>query len=214
MVLLGYTTDEGLPTGGLGVVCARAGVGKTAFLVQIALNTMLQERKVLHISLHDSVEKIGLWYREVLSNLAANRASHASDRYMERLLPNRFIMNYRADGFTTALLEDRMTDIISQNVFEPNMVILDGWEFSGEYRQSLEDLKRIAQEQSLCFWLTLRTHRHQAPSLSGIEDLFTVILQLDPEGKEIHVNCIKGQPAGSPTRQMMLDPSTMLVLPQ
>ena len=207
--------------GGLGIVCARAGVGKTAFLVQIALNIMLHGRSVLHVSLHDSVDKIGLWYQEVLSNLSEDRAPDNADPFMERLLPCRFIMNYRAEGFTTAVLGDRIADLAAKGVFNPDMAILDGWEFSEEDRESLQSLKKTAQERSLCFWLTLRTHRHQAPSqsypppcLSGIEDLFDVILQLDPKGKEVHVNCIKGRPDDRSTRQMLLDPSTMLVLSQ
>jgi ATP/maltotriose-dependent transcriptional regulator MalT len=42
-------------------VLAPAGVGKTAFLVQLALNAMLQEKNVLHISLDEPVTKVSLW---------------------------------------------------------------------------------------------------------------------------------------------------------
>ena len=48
---------------------ARAGVGKTAILVQLALNTLLKGKNVLHISLNDPVKKVGLWYKEVFRHL-------------------------------------------------------------------------------------------------------------------------------------------------
>ena len=40
----------GLGRGNVGVVLSRAGVGKTALLVQIALDDLLRDRRVLHIS--------------------------------------------------------------------------------------------------------------------------------------------------------------------
>ncbi len=43
--LIGYETEDIIPEGGFGAVLARAGVGKTAFLVQIAISTLLRDKK-------------------------------------------------------------------------------------------------------------------------------------------------------------------------
>src|SRR4030043_483818 len=67
---LGYDNEDILPDGGFGAVMAHAGVGKTALLVQMALNTMLREKNVLHISLHDAVSKVDVWYHELFQNIA------------------------------------------------------------------------------------------------------------------------------------------------
>ena len=56
--------------GRFGAVLARAGVGKTALIVQIALNSLLCSKNVLHISLTEPVGKVNLWYQEVLERLA------------------------------------------------------------------------------------------------------------------------------------------------
>ncbi|MDY6954411.1 MAG: hypothetical protein SWE60_23145, partial [Thermodesulfobacteriota bacterium] len=68
--LMGQETEDILPEGGFGAVLARAGVGKTAFLVQLALNSMLKSKNVVHISLDDPVKKVCLWYEEVVRNIA------------------------------------------------------------------------------------------------------------------------------------------------
>lgn len=60
---LGLEDADGIPEGGFGAVAAPAGVGKTALLVQLALHAMLKDEPVLHVSLQDPVQKIGLWYR-------------------------------------------------------------------------------------------------------------------------------------------------------
>nr|MDA8163933.1 hypothetical protein [Desulfobacteraceae bacterium] len=41
----------------LGLVMARAGGGKTAILVQIALDSILRGRQVVHVSIGQSLEK-------------------------------------------------------------------------------------------------------------------------------------------------------------
>ena len=70
---LGFETEEILPVGGFGAVLAHAGVGKTALLVQLAINSMLRNRKVLHISLNDPVNKVNLWYNELFHHLAGRK---------------------------------------------------------------------------------------------------------------------------------------------
>ena len=56
--VMGYENDDILSTGQFGAVLARAGVGKTAFLVQLSLNALLRGKNVLHISLEDPVNKV------------------------------------------------------------------------------------------------------------------------------------------------------------
>ena len=50
----------------MGLVMARAGLGKTAILVQFALDCMLLGNKVLHVSIGEGVDKTRAWYRSRL----------------------------------------------------------------------------------------------------------------------------------------------------
>ncbi len=59
-------TGDILLEGGFGAVLARAGVGKTAILVQLALNTILKGKNVLHISLDDGTH----WVDAITSGLS------------------------------------------------------------------------------------------------------------------------------------------------
>ena len=52
MSTLSASIRGGLAPGQLGMVMARAGVGKSAFLVHIALGHLLRGTEVLHVSLH------------------------------------------------------------------------------------------------------------------------------------------------------------------
>ena len=48
----------GLGRGNVGVVAAKTGVGKTPLLVQIALDDLMRDRRVLHISHEHAVDHV------------------------------------------------------------------------------------------------------------------------------------------------------------
>ena len=212
--------DATLPAGGFGAVLARAGVGKTALLVQISLNSLLEGRNVLHISLDDPVNKVNLWYSEVFSHIAKQYNVKQANELWETLLPHRFIMTFRVEGFSVPKLDERLTDLIEQNIFTPHMIIIDGLPFDEKARTPLTELKNLARRRGCHAWFTVRTHRHETPAESGIpsqladmEDLFEVVIGLHPEGKVININVLKDKDnLGSPG--LVLDPSTMLITEQ
>ncbi len=209
--------EDLLAAGDFGAVLARAGVGKTALLVQLALSSLLHGENVLHISLNDPVDKVNLYYREVFRHLTAGMDAAALREAWDELLRRRFIMTFRVEGFSVPKLDERLTDLTAQGIFTPRVLIVDGLPFERQEQNTLCDLKALIRHQRLKAWFTVRTHRHEAPGpdglpnqLQGVADLFRLILMLQPEGKEIHLLTLKGTdslPAGNLLR---LDPATQL----
>ena len=204
-----------LPEGGFGAVLARAGLGKTAILVQLALDSLLQNKNVLHISLGDPVKKVCLWYEEVFRNIAKLYDVKQIDQLWEAIQPHRLIMTFNVDVFSAPKLEERLTDLMEQNIFFPKIILIDGLLFDNAVRESLTDLKSLAQNHSMSVWFTVRTHRHEQPGydkmppvFSDVADLFEVIFRLNPEGKKIHLEALKGWKSDA---ALSLDPSTMLI---
>ena len=217
--LLRNEKDSILPPGGFGAVLARAGVGKTAFMVQLALNTLLRDKNVLHISLVDPVDKVTLWYKEVLNNIASTYKVKQIDQLWESILPHRFIMTFRVEGFSVPKLEERLSDITEQGIFNPQMIIIDGLPFEDESTgDALAGLKEMAKSRGMHVWFAVRTHRHEKPDSEGmptqitdIVDLFDVVVQLQPQAEEIHVKALKGGPDSADPLPLLLNPSTMLL---
>ena len=216
--LMEYKTEDVLQPGGFGAVLARSGVGKTALLVQLAMDGLLRSKNVLHISLNDSVKKVCLWYEEVFRNIADQNNISQIEPLWEAIVPHRLIMTFKVDTFSVPKLEERMTDLIEQNIFLPQVMLIDGLPFDKDTRKSLTELKKLAESRFIHTWFTVRTHRHDEydsdgmpDSLLHLADLFDVIIQLQPEGKEIHVKTLKGVPLTSDYSELILDPSTMLV---
>lgn len=217
--LLGTEQETILPPGGFGAILARAGVGKTSLMVQLALNSLLSSRNVLHISMDDPVKKVSLWYDEVFRHIAEKYQLVQIDQLWEAILPHRFIMTFKVEGFSVPRLEERLTDLTEQGIFFPNMIIIDGLPFTEDDRGQLQDLKQLALKHSLHVWFSVRTHRHETTESDGVpasftevSDLFEVLVGLQPEGEEIHVRVLKGGSADRDHRGLRLDPSTMLIM--
>lgn len=215
---MGSEADDVIPEGGFGAVLAHAGVGKTALLVQLALNAMLRNRKVLHISLNDPVGKVSLWYQELFHHLAKEAQAPQAQQLWETILPHRFILTYKAEGFSVPRLEERLTDLMAQNIFHPQLMIMDGLHFDESGRQPLCDLKALAVRYGIRVWFTINTHRHEEPGPDGlpvqllhVADLFDIVLELQPRGAEIRILPLKGSAATVKGLPLLLDPSTLLI---
>ena len=216
--VMGYENDDILNAGEFGAVLARAGVGKTAFLVQLSLNALLRDKNVLHISLEDPVNKVSLWYQEVFNLIAQQYKVDQISQLWESLLPHRFIMTFKVEGFSIPKLEERLSDLMEQNIFLPQMVIVDGFPFDETVSHSLTEFKDLIKSHQMPAWFTMRTHRHEDLGPGGfpmrhcqVSDLFEIAIQLLPVGKEIHVKAVKGAESFPEDLDLRLDPSTMLI---
>ncbi len=217
--VMGYDSEDIIPAGGLGAVAAHAGVGKTALLVQMSLNAMLRGKRVLHISLQDPVTKVNLWYQELFNDLAEQAGLKDAKTTWEEILPHRFIMTFKVEGFNVPKLKERLTDLLVQNIFVPEIIIIDGMKFDVEPRETITALRDMAREQALRIWFTVHVHRHEERVIEGmpaglvaLADLFEVVFTLQPEGGRIRV-----KPWGTKanhSQPLFLDPATMLVKPQ
>ncbi len=215
---MGADSEEILPEGGLGAVAAHAGVGKTALLVQLALNAMIRGKKVLHISLQDPVNKVSIWYHELFNNIVQQLGITGSHEIWEEILPNRFIMTFKVEGFNVPKLKERLTDLMAQNIFLPQIVIIDGLNFDEDVRETVTALQALAGEHALRLWFTVHVHRHEEPAieempsrLATMADFFEVVIKLLPEDG---VTCIKPLKVKSAFPPLFLDPATMLIRQQ
>ncbi len=219
--LIGSETEEILPVGGFGAILARAGVGKTALLVQIAMDRLLRDADVMHVSLKDPIDKISLWYNEIIKELAKQYNFQDVNSIWQKARPHRFIMSFNVDTFDVPKFEERLRDLTEQDILHPELVLLDGFSFEQdeEYiKKTLSELKVLAEKNNFAIWFAIRTHRHEKtgedeipPQLSKIIDLFEVAIKLVPTGKEIGVEILKSRHEMTQP-SLRLDPSTMLIL--
>lgn len=217
--ILEKSCQKGLGRGNLGVVIARAGVGKTACLIHIALDKIFRHEKLVHISLDEGPEKITSYYRVIYSDLLKNL--QLTDDPERRVLMdrNRMILAYMNHSFETDRLHLSLKNLAENMRFRADALIVDGLDFGNAERSVFEGLKDIAAEFEAEIWLSALSHRHISQvnergiphPCRGLDDLFDLILQLHAEPSGIHFRLLKDHDNPTITQNsVVLDPNTFL----
>jgi hypothetical protein len=215
------STHGGLGKGNLGVVMSRAGVGKTAVLVGIALDDLMREHKVLHVNLHDPVDKVRAFYDEVFHDLAehANLENRASTHLTAER--HRMILSYTGGSFTMNKLRESLDMLKTQMLFEPEAIVIDGYpSFYKATEDQLQDLKKLAVELDAEIWLSTQTHREGdsrdergiPEKVARFEEYLTVIVDLEPMADHVKITLLKDHDNRDlADLHMELDPKTLLL---
>ncbi len=205
--------EDGLQS--MGLVMARAGLGKTAILVQFALDCMMNNNNVLHISIGEGVDKTRSWYDDIVKLLDVEAVD------LPELMSRRMIMTFKESNFRKAVLAERVEDLVQQDIFKPECLVIDGFDFDAADRTKVEELRTFAQEIGIkMLWCSAVSHRgDDRVSAAGIpapchevDDLFETALLIKPEGDEMQLKILKCEASAvDPGTILTLDPSTMLI---
>jgi hypothetical protein len=206
----------------MGLVVSRAGLGKTAILVQIALDSMLRGNRVLHVSIGESIDKAKNWYNDILSLLIEGKEIENVHEVISEILRNRMIMTFKETSFSPIKLEERLGDLVKQNIFKPACLIIDGYDFNENSREDLINLRGFMKAQGLkMVWFSALCHREDTRVSSGgvpapcheVDDLFETVLVIKPDNKNILLDIVKcASCAVRAGLTLSLDPSTMLIM--
>lgn len=219
LTILERSSHKGLGQGNLGVLISRAGVGKTACLIHIAFDKLFRREKLVHISLEDLPEKVTSYYNVIFSDFvkASNMENEIENRgLLER---NRMILAYLNQSFALGRLRENLKNLIDHTGFSPDTLIVDGLDFEKAGRDLLEGFKDIAADFHVEIWFSALSHRHITDvnargipyPLNDLDDLFSIIIQLQPEASGILLNLLKDhETRGLPGVSVRLDPITFL----
>lgn len=205
----------------MGLLMSRPGLGKTAILVQIALDNILRDKKVLHVSIGQSLEKTRAWYDDIIKDIFAGEELGDSKELGDVVLRNRLIMTFKEADFTRPKLEERVNDLVVQDVFMPGIIIVDGYDFENSAAQEIADLKDMADALGLQIWFSALRHREDdriseegvpAPC-HDVGSFFDTVVMIQPEKDQPDLSLVVVKDTvGSvkPGKVLDLDPSTYL----
>jgi len=219
-------TRGGLDAGQLGVVMARAGVGKSALLVHVSLNYLLRGSGVLHVSLQDDQAHVRSFYDEIVAELAreagakmtthagANDVMHPTHaRALVDLERNRVIHSCLGRAFGPDDLRSLLGVLGDVMHFEPMAVVLDGRVDAADV--DADAWRALAQEANIRLWLAVRTHRDGSPSARDLAGRFDTAVALEPSGDDVSLHILRsGGDVFEQTESLTLDPVSMMVHPE
>jgi hypothetical protein len=219
--LLEKSISGGLGCGNIGVLASRKGVGKTACLVHIAADKLLQGKHIIHVSYASRVDHIINWYEDIFKEIAKKPGMKSALEMYDELIRNRVIMNFKQEGTRTEQVLKSLEAMIVHAQFGAETVIVDGLDFSQAGPEDLRKFKDFAGRLGLEVWFSA--------SLRGDEPLFDergipfmlkdhlgaidVLISLQHHGDHVHFSLVKDHDRLAPKdMRLKLDPKTLLIV--
>jgi predicted ATP-dependent serine protease len=217
--LLEKIIEGGLKPGEIGVLAAPKGIGKTSVLVQIALDKLLQGKKVIHISFNQHASYVQTWYENLFEEIAKKKQLENERAVADELMRNRVLMNFNQDSVTNDVIRRGLKSMIVEGGFKADSIIIDGFNFSIAERDRILTLKDFAKELGLSVWYSCDITgakdygKHGIPVvLKDFEDIIDVVIVL--ESKPAHTELLVSKEHGRYNTEglVRLDPKTLLIL--
>jgi hypothetical protein len=217
--ILEKSSRKGLGRGNLGVLVARAGVGKTACLVHIALDKLLRNEKLVHASLQDSPEKVTSYYNVIFSELAKALNLTTPSDTKAQIDKNRMILAYLNQSFDLRRLRENLKNLSEKVGFVPDTIIVDGLDFSKATVDMFEGFKQLAQEFKVEVWFSALSkgtpgdagsQAVPAPADKFISFL-SIVIELQPTEAAVELRLLKDHDSTALLdEKVLLDPKTFL----
>ena len=231
--------NGGLKPGEIGIIASPNGVGKTSVLVQLALDKLLQGKKVIHVSFTQHKHYVPVWYEDIFTEFIHKKNLENAVEIKDDLVKNRVLMTFNQDGVTKEQILKSLRAMIIEGGFKADSIIIDGFDFSrtdkdccrqaGGLHACMANVKNFATELGVSVWYSCSVKddpgspqydKDNIPVvLAGFIENIDVVVLLQP--KHDHVELTISKDRGSAISKvccanqpvaMKLDPKTLLIL--
>jgi hypothetical protein len=211
----------GLGPGELGIISSQSGVGKTSVLVQIALDKLLQGKKIIHVSFTQHTGYVLAWYEDIFDEFTHKKNLENARDVKNELIKNRVLMNFNQDGVTSEQIIRSLRAMILDGGFNAEALIIDGFDFTKMTRERIAALRDFARDLGLSVWHSCTvTEKGSAYDKKNIPlvigdfvELLDVVIVLSPKQDHIALTVSKDRDVYNPEHlALKLDPKTLLIL--
>jgi archaellum biogenesis ATPase FlaH len=175
----------GLLAGEIGVIASPKGIGKTSVIVQIALDKLLQGKKIIHISFNQHSDYVMNWYEHIFDEFTKKKNLENEKDIKEELVSGRILMNFNQEGVNSDVIRASLRSIIVDGGYKADAIINDGFDFSIAKSDRLATLKEFAKSLGISVWYScslknLDTDKNHIPNvLKDFQDVIDVLINLE-----------------------------------
>jgi hypothetical protein len=211
----------GLKAGEMGIIVSQPGIGKTSMLVQLAMDKLLQGKKVIHVSFTQHTHYVLAWYEDIFDELIDRKKLENAADVKDEIVKNRVLMNFNQEVMSNEQILKSLRAMIVEGAFAAESLIVDGFDFSRANRERISNVKAFAKELGLSVWYSCTVKENGQPLYDGEKmplaikdyaDLFDIVIVLEPKTDHIELSISKDRDAHDlKTLAMRLDPKTLLI---
>ncbi|MCL2007239.1 MAG: hypothetical protein FWG77_04050 [Treponema sp.] len=212
--------NGGLKPGELGVIVSPSGIGKTSVLVQIAMDKLLQDKKVIHISFTRHTDYVLTWYEDIFNEFIKKKNLENEQDVKNEAVKNRVLMKFTQGAVSGEQILKSLKALIKDGGFNADAIIIDGYDFYLSGEDHLPSILGFASEMGVSVWYSCTVmgeepfydDRNIPLVLKNYAELFAVIIVLDPKQDHIAFTVSKDRSVFNPENMALkLDPKTLMI---
>jgi hypothetical protein len=210
----------GLRAGEIGVIASPSGLGKTSVLVQIALDKLLQAKKVIHVSFTQHTDYVLAWYEDIFDEFTKKKNLENAGEVKNEAVKHRVLMKFTQGGVSGDQILRSLRALVREGSFNAEALIIDGYDFSAAEEGHIAGVKNFARDLGLSVWYSCTVpgesgyDKRKIPLvLQNCGEHLDAVIVLDPRGDHIELTVSKDREAYNPAQMALrLDPKTLLIL--
>ena len=214
--------NGGLGRGNLGIIASRHGVGKTACMVHLAIDKLLRNENVIHVSFGANVEHIMGWYKEVFREITDFKGLDDAFDVYQTIRTNRVMMNFSRENVGVDKILLSLKTLIEQGSFKADAVFFDGYKYTLASSEDIKKIKKFAKDMNIEVWFCVspvgrdtKCNEYGIPEgLSAyLEDIDVLVgLHYNDEKSRVIMTVVQDHHKKVPhPTGVALDPKTMLI---
>lgn len=184
-------TNAGLKAGEMGLITAKKGLGKTAILVQFGVDSLLNEKGVVHVSFDQQSSNVISWYSSILAEIAKKKNCNVTE-ISEEIMKHRTILNFNQETFTLPKVVNQLKALKDGGIAVDSIVV-DGLDLG---KIVIEDLKCFAEyvkSTGMTAWFSYTNEADNLKDTLPKEKLefYTTIAHVAAEKKDLSITVLK-----------------------
>ena len=141
-------TSAGLKAGELGLITAKKGLGKTSVLVQFGIDSLLQDKALVHVSFDQQSSNVISWYSSIMAEIAKKKNISNLAEINEEIVRNRTILNFNQETFTLPKVVNTLK-ALKEGGIEIKTVVVDGLDFAKVEKADLECFAKFIKAEKM-----------------------------------------------------------------
>ncbi len=205
-------TNGGLKAGELGLVTSKKGLGKTSVLVQFGMDSLLNDKQLVHVSFDQHSANVISWYDGIFNEISKKKTLNNATEVKEEIVRNRTILNFNQDNFNLEKVVNTLNALKAGGIAVAGVVI-DGVDFAKVEESDLQAVASYAKATKSKVWISATAEgdslNEQAPK--DLLPYFTAVVHLVSKSAVTQLEILKMGNKENIESNLKLDSKTLLI---
>ena len=184
-------TNASLKAGQMGLITAKKGLGKTSVLVQFGIDSLLNDKALVHVSFDQQSSNVIAWYSSIMAEIAKKKSFNLDD-VNEEIVRNRTILNFNQETFTLPKVVNTLK-ALKEGGINIATIVVDGLDLAKVAKADLDCFAQFIKAENMTAWFSFT---NEAADLAGTLDAdkledFATVAHLAAEGKTLALSVLK-----------------------